>query len=106
MTENDMVCVAAHVKTLRRAYRLLCRTIPPDGRDELLVQALQEVIGDLSAMMAGEWPMPITPAPDMPSLVQWLWEDSGCEVTDGCWCEPDGKCPHGHPSWLVRLGLI
>lgn len=26
--------------------------------------------------------------------------DAGCEV------EPDGKCPHGHPSILLALGMI
>ncbi len=24
---------------------------------------------------------------------------------DGCQVEPDGECPHGHPSWLVILGF-
>lgn len=27
-----------------------------------------------------------------------------CE--DGCETEPDGCCPHGHPSILLDLGLI
>lgn len=32
--------------------------------------------------------------------------DSVATATDGCDVEPDGECEHGHPSWLVRLGLI
>ena len=28
------------------------------------------------------------------------------EATDGCVIEPDGVCEHGHPSWLLELGLI
>jgi hypothetical protein len=28
------------------------------------------------------------------------------EALDGCPVEPDGICPHGHPSWLRYLGLI
>ena len=25
---------------------------------------------------------------------------------DGCIVEPDGECPHGHPSFLIVLGLL
>ncbi len=39
-------------------------------------------------------------------LQRWHDEDGGCEATDGCWVEPDGTCPHGHPSWLRKLGLV
>ena len=27
-----------------------------------------------------------------------------CE--DGCEVEPDGTCPHGHPSILLEMGVI
>jgi hypothetical protein len=27
-----------------------------------------------------------------------------CEA--GCTVEPDGKCPHGHPSILLATGLV
>lgn len=27
-------------------------------------------------------------------------------TSDGCEIEPDGTCCHGHPTWLVRFGLI
>ena len=38
-----------------------------------------------------------------------LWVSEGicpavCE--DGCQVEPDGMCPHGHPSALIVLGMI
>jgi hypothetical protein len=35
--------------------------------------------------------------------------DSGMAFADceeGCVVEPDGECPHGHPSVLILLGLI
>lgn len=52
------------------------------------------------------WP---TPTDDQPSIYD-LWdcrdEYGGCDATDGCWVECDGVCEHGHPSWLLRLGLI
>ena len=47
----------------------------------------------------------LTSAPDIETLMQWEAE-GGCEATDGCWVEVDGKCPHGQQSWLLELGLI
>lgn len=48
--------------------------------------------------------------PCMPPPVEELWdwvdEYGQCQATDGCWCAPEGCCEHGHPSWLVALGLI
>jgi len=43
--------------------------------------------------------------PDTETLAEWM-SDDGCEAIDGCWVEPDGKCEHGQPSWLLYLGLI
>ena len=45
--------------------------------------------------------------PDIETLMEWEAE-GGCEAAcpHGCWVEPDGTCPHGNPSWLLRLGLI
>ena len=51
------------------------------------------------------WPEPTVEEP----MAENVWEnfDEGrCEATDGCWVEPDGVCPHGHPSWLLYWGLI
>lgn len=53
-----------------------------------------------------KWPEPTVEEPDFDTLEDWMWEDGGCEATDGCWIEPDGVCHHGHPSWLLRLGFI
>lgn len=44
-------------------------------------------------------------APSMDDLEYWTF-DGVAEATDGCTVEPDGVCPHGHPSWLLALGLI
>jgi hypothetical protein len=51
------------------------------------------------------WPEPETDEPDDEMLQEWVM-DSLVESTDGCEVEPDGTCPHGHPSWLMRLGLV
>jgi len=58
------------------------------------------------ARIKSQWPEPATPTPDLEQLEEWMWEDGGSEATDGCWLEVDGICPHGHPSWLLRLGLV
>ena len=52
-----------------------------------------------------KYPAPTTRAPSVARLREWD-RDGGCEATDGCWVEPDGECEHGHPSWLIRMGLI
>lgn len=52
------------------------------------------------------WPEPTEPEPDLETIEAWFIEDGGCEATDGCWVEMDGRCPHGYPSWLLQLGLI
>lgn len=43
--------------------------------------------------------------PSLETLMEWEAE-GGCEAIDGCWVEPDGRCSHGCPSWLIVLGLI
>lgn len=43
--------------------------------------------------------------PSLKTLEKWM--DTGvAKATDGCRVEPDGTCPHGKPSWLLRLGMI
>jgi hypothetical protein len=55
-----------------------------------------------------EWPEDAAPfvQPSVEELWDWVDEYDKCQATDGCWCEPDGGCEHGYPSWLVELGLI
>jgi len=52
-----------------------------------------------------KWPPIETDEPDEEQLEEWIF-DGVCDATDGCTVEPDGVCPHGHPSWLLRLQLI
>jgi hypothetical protein len=52
------------------------------------------------------WPEPETDPPDIETIEAWVMDAEIPEATDGCPIEPDGVCPHGHPSWLIRLGLI
>ncbi len=50
------------------------------------------------------WPAPTTPTPTIDQVELWT-VDGGCEATDGCWVEPDGRCEHGHVSWMLWMGL-
>jgi hypothetical protein len=43
--------------------------------------------------------------PNSELLAEWM-DMGGCEATDGCWVEPDGKCEHGCLSWLIVMGMI
>lgn len=52
------------------------------------------------------YPEPTTDPPDDTTIENWILDVEMPEATDGCAIEPDGTCHHGHPSWLVRLGLI
>jgi len=52
-----------------------------------------------------DYPQPTVECPDLHELTE-AQSEGGCEATDGCWVEPDGCCEHGHPSWLIRLGLV
>jgi hypothetical protein len=52
-----------------------------------------------------KYPAPTVERPDMETLAEWAL-DSVVEATDGCEVEPDGTCEHGHPSWLIRFGII
>jgi len=51
------------------------------------------------------WPEPTTDEPTDDDIEEWIM-DSVCEATDGCEVEHDGHCPHGHPSWLIQLGIM
>jgi hypothetical protein len=44
---------------------------------------------------------------DLDELEEWFSE-GGCEAAcpHCCWVEPDGHCEHGHPSWLLAMGMI
>jgi hypothetical protein len=52
-----------------------------------------------------QWPEPVVEEPSEEELELWA-TDSIIDATDGCRVEPDGVCEHGHPSWLLKLGLI
>lgn len=77
----------------------------PDEEVPDITNRLQAVIVAQRTAEETRWPEPETEEPDLETLQEWDFEGV-CEATDGCIVEPDGICPHGHPSWLLRLGLI
>ena len=48
---------------------------------------------------------PTTKAPSLKTMERWVY-DGVARATDGCRVEPDGRCQHGHDSWLIYLGFI
>jgi len=48
------------------------------------------------------------PTMKMPSIEELERQsfDGVCEATDGCQVEPDGRCPHGHASWMLVIGIV
>jgi hypothetical protein len=57
------------------------------------------------------WPEPTIAPPTQDEVLDQL-EDAVMdrevhfETSDGCTTDQDGTCEHGHPTWLVRAGLI
>jgi hypothetical protein len=46
-----------------------------------------------------------TKQPSINTMERWS-NDGVARATDGCRTEPDGRCEHGHQSWIMRLGYI
>lgn len=91
---------------LQRALALMRTSPPPPDMPMEVELLLHETIKQLRGRLdVHQWPEPETEQPDLETLEEWMEEDGGCEATDGCWVEMDATCPHGHPSWLLRLGL-
>lgn len=94
------------VVDLKAAYRLITAKTLTYGALVRVATTLRQSIDKVQTMLAPQWPEQTTDEPDLETLEAWMEADGGCEATDGCWVEPDGVCTHGHPSWLVKLGLI
>lgn len=56
-------------------------------------------------MLKHEWPTPKEDEPEDEELSEMVF-DGVASATDGCSVEPDGVCEHGHPSWLLRKGVM
>ena len=92
--------------SLQRLHRLVQNRPSTYELPVELKLLIEETLSDVcKALGITEWPEPTVERPDLETLEEWFF-DSICEATDGCIVEHDGTCPHNHPSWFLRLGLI
>ena len=107
MSTLEIELVKDYITRLKRAKKLMQAKVPPPDMPLQVVSLINDVLEGMNAYLnRGLWPEPTEPEPDFETLENWMIEDGGCEATDGCWVEPDGRCQHGHPSWFVVLGLV
>jgi hypothetical protein len=71
-----------------------------------LEQGMVNIAAKIGVDGERRWPEPTVDDPDEDQVEAWLMDVELCEATDGCIVEVDGICPHGHPSWLRRMGLV
>ena len=74
-----------------------------NGRPALAVRS--------AAAVSRPAPAPTTPRPEAEKLALWTRQVRNGErrfslATDGCRVTWNRRCKHGHPSWLVHLGLL
>jgi hypothetical protein len=106
MSTLERELVKGYVQKLSQVQALLVAETPSAQVLAQVEMLVDDVLADMRRYLKSPiWPEPTTDAPDLATLEDWL-TDGACEATDGCFVEPDGTCPHGHPSWLIVLGLI
>lgn len=72
------------------------------GEDELDEDVLNAIdVYDPKTFPGGKYPEPTVDQPCIELIEGMAVGLVDAEATDGCPCDPDGVCPHGHPSWLV-----
>lgn len=107
VTDVQTDTILAVIRRLKTISTLMSEDAPPFDAPIVIQDTIDEAIVALEALVSrAAWPEPTVELPDLATIEEWLWEDGGCEATDGCWCDPDGTCHHGHPSWLLVLGFI
>ncbi len=67
--------------------------------------ACQAIEAGMDWLAKGLKHTPTKPAPTNKQIEFWIF-DSVCDATDGCQVESDGRCVHGHQSWLRELKLV
>lgn len=70
-----------------------------DELDEVTLESIDAY--DPTTFPEGQYPTPTIDEPDEDELAAMMLDMTDVLATDGCVVEPDGCCPHGHPSWLA-----
>lgn len=92
--------------TMRKAYR-------KHSMDGDSGEVFQNMKGDFQLRENVPAPKPSLPAaprpkktrePSLKTMERWM-SDGVAKAADGCRVEPDGHCPHGKPSWILKLGF-
>jgi hypothetical protein len=73
--------------------------------DSEIAQRVADQFADGQRRREQQWPEPSVERPSDDQTERWVY-DSVVGATDGCRVEADGTCPHGHPSWLLAMGLV
>jgi hypothetical protein len=96
-TEDDLQVLLASAEQLEEAG---APEVAPHVRDDT-----QRIMQNLTRKETPTQPQ--LERPDLETLIEWE-ATGGCEAAcpQGCWVESDGTCPHGNPSWLLKLGFI
>jgi hypothetical protein len=107
-SDEERAFFKEHLGKLNQALALLSQETPPPDMPLQVAALLREVITAWIRAVNDDWyshEVESLDAPDLQTLMEWM-DEGVCEATDGCLVEPDGHCSHGHPSWLLELGLI
>lgn len=70
-----------------------------------MVNLMKSLTCESCGARSGEPHKATTRTPGIETLERWMSE-CVANATDGCRVEPDGKCAHGHRSWLLVMGCI
>lgn len=105
MNRKEKEALHRTIARLHRAQELVQKPALPSESERLVKVELliEDAVAEVRTLLGiPRWPEPTVDPPDMATLEEWLWAEGGCEASDGCWCEPDAVCPHGHPSCAPR----
>lgn len=70
-----------------------------------ITSPLQKFVSERRNVLDEIYSTPKNKTPSIKTLEKWMM-DGIAKATDGCKVESNGVCPHGCPSWLIKLGMI
>lgn len=89
---------------MSRTHRRTDSRLPVNGEGSVGETMLERLAR--ARTLPKRWPNATMRRPSDGDVESMLWGAISNLATDGCPVEPDGMCPHDHPSWLLRLGHV